>query len=123
MSEEVEQLEGLASQYSSQSTAMDQGAEETVGSVRKAEAEIGRVRAEEGRMVTNWTNTVLNINKRDDAVANFKDAVEARKIELKEVKAKIEGTKNNILGRQAEHEQLTGIFKRVHKLARRNQVI
>ena len=51
-------------------------------------------------MVTNWTNTVVNVNKRDEALSNFKGAIEAKKIELKEVKAKIEGTKNDILGRQ-----------------------
>ena len=50
-----------------------------------------KVKAEENRMANNWTNTVLNINKRDEALINFKDGVEARKIELKEVKAKIEG--------------------------------
>ena len=121
MSEEVEQLEGLASQYAAQMAAMDQGTDETMGNVRRAEVEIVKVKAEENRMVTNWTNTVLNINKRDEALINFKEAIEARKIELKEVKAKIEGTKNDILGRQAEHEQLTGIFKRVTKLARGNQ--
>ena len=85
------------------------------------QVEILKVKAEENRMVTNWTNTVLNINKRDEALIKFKEGIEARKIELKEVKAKIEGTKNDILGRQAEHEQLTGIFKRVTKLARVNQ--
>ena len=121
MSEEVEQLEGLASQYAAQMAAMDQGTDETMANVRRAEVEIVKVKAEENRMVTNWTNTVLNINKRDEALINFKEAIEARKIELKEVKAKIEGTKNDILGRQAEHEQLTGIFKRVTKLARGNQ--
>ena len=85
------------------------------------QVEILKVKAEENRMVSNWTNTVLNINKRDEALINFKEGVEARKIELKEVKAKIEGRKNDILGRQAEHEQLTGIFKWATKLARENQ--
>ena len=85
------------------------------------QVEILKVKAEENRMVSNWTNTVLNINKRDEALINFKDGVEARRIELKEVKAKIEGRKNDILGRQAEHEQLTGIFKRATKLFRVNQ--
>jgi len=68
--------------------------------VRRAEAETHRVKAEEGKMVTNWTNTVLSINKRDDALANFKGSIEGMKIGLKEVKGKIEGTKNDILGRQ-----------------------
>ena len=89
-------------------------------SVRRAETEITRVKGEEAKMVTNWTNTVHNINKRDEALANFKDAIEAKKIELKEAKAKIEGTKNDILGRQAEHEQLTGIYQRVNKLSKQN---
>ena len=88
LSEEVEQLEGLASQYAAQMAAMDQGTEETMGNVRRAEVEILKVKAEENRMVTNWTNTVLNINKRDETLINFKEGIEARKIELKEVKAR-----------------------------------
>ena len=39
LSEEVEQLEGLASQYAAQMAAMDQGTEETMGNVRRAEVQ------------------------------------------------------------------------------------
>lgn len=63
----------------------------------------------------------LNIEQRDEAVANFREAIENQKIALKDVKSKIEGAKNDILGCQAEHEQLTGIHKRVHRLALAHQ--
>ena len=63
LSDEVEQLESLCGQYQSQATAMDQGTQETKDTVRRAEHELVSVRTEVSRVVTNWTNTVININK------------------------------------------------------------
>ena len=42
---------------------MDQGTLETRENVRRAEEELGSVRAEVTRVVARWTNTVININK------------------------------------------------------------
>ena len=63
LGEEVEQLEGVLGQYQLQAQSMDQGTVETMENVRRAEKEIKSVKAEESKMVTNWTNTVININK------------------------------------------------------------
>ena len=64
-------------------------------------------------MLANWSNTVINIKKRDEALSNFQQAVEGQKTELKNVKATIEGTKTEIVTCQGEHEMLTGIIQRM----------
>ena len=66
LAEEVEQLEGVAGQYEVQAAAMDRGTLDTRDTVRRAEAELASVRGEVARVVTNWTNTVININKVDN---------------------------------------------------------
>ena len=53
--------------------------------------------------------------QRDEALNNFREAIENQKLDLKIVKTKIESTKSEILECQAEHEQMTGIHKRVSK--------
>ena len=42
---------------------MDQGTLETRENVRRAEEELTSVRREVGKVVANWNNTVININK------------------------------------------------------------
>lgn len=42
---------------------MDQGTLETRENVRRAEEELTSVRGEVAKVVANWTNTVININK------------------------------------------------------------
>ena len=44
---------------------MDNGTEETKDNVRRAEKELVSVRGEVAKVVANWTNTVININKVD----------------------------------------------------------
>ena len=44
---------------------MDNGTEETKDNVRRAEEELVSVRGEVAKVVANWTNTVININKVD----------------------------------------------------------
>ena len=53
---------------------------------------------------------------------NFQDAIDFQKLELKTVKTKIESTRSDILDCQVEHEQMTGIQRRVGKLAAQHQV-
>ena len=121
LGEEVEQLEQQCGQYTDQRHSMDQGTLETMDNVRRAEQELVSVRSEVSRVVTNWTNTVININKRDEALNNFREAIDHQKLDLKIVKTKIDSTKSEILECQAEHEQMTGIHRRVHKLAGKHQ--
>ena len=42
---------------------MDQGTMETRENVRRAEEELSSVRSEVVKVVANWNNTVININK------------------------------------------------------------
>ena len=46
-----------------QAASMDQGTLETGENVRRAEEELTSVRGEVAKVVANWTNTVININK------------------------------------------------------------
>ena len=61
--EEVEELEGLCSQYQAQAASMDSGTTDTMENVRRAEQEIVSVKSQANKIVANWTNTVININK------------------------------------------------------------
>ena len=63
LSDEVEQLENMTGQYEVQAASMDQGTLETRENVRRAEEELTSVRGEVAKVVANWTNTVININK------------------------------------------------------------
>ena len=61
--EEVEELENLCGQYEVQAASMDGGTVDTMENVRKAEEEIRAVKSQINKVVANWTNTVININK------------------------------------------------------------
>lgn len=68
MLEEVEELESLCVQYQVQAVSMDGGTVDTIENVRKAEAELVSVKSQVNKIVANWTNTVININK---VIINF----------------------------------------------------
>ena len=116
LNDQVEQLSVQLDQCSGQIQAMETSTRETNINLKKAEDELKTVRAEKKRMFANWSNTVINVNKRDEALANFQEALEGRKTELKAVKAKIENTKNEIVVCQTEHEMMTGIVNRMERL-------
>ena len=61
--EEVEELQNLCCQYEAQAASMDSGTADTMDNVRRAEEEIASVRSQINKIVANWTNTVININK------------------------------------------------------------
>ena len=56
-------MENLTGQYEVQAASMDQGTLETRDNVRRAEEELTSVRSEVVKVVANWNNTVININK------------------------------------------------------------
>ena len=56
-------MENLTGQYEVQAASMDQGTLETRENVRRAEEELSSVRSEVVKVVANWNNTVININK------------------------------------------------------------
>ena len=53
----------MTGQYEVQAASMDQGTLETRENVRRAEEELTSVRSEVVKVVANWNNTVININK------------------------------------------------------------
>ena len=59
--------------------------------------------------------------QRDEALNNFREAIEHQRLELKIVKTRIESVKGEILESQAEHEQMTGVHKRVARLAAKHK--
>ena len=61
--EEVEELESLCVQYQVQAVSMDSGTVDTMDNVRRAEQELLSVKSQVTKIVANWTNTVININK------------------------------------------------------------
>ena len=61
--EEVEELQNLCCQYQVQAASMDGGTADTMDNVRRAEEEIASVKSQINKIVANWTNTVININK------------------------------------------------------------
>ena len=113
LTEEMDQLTAEVEQCRLQTLAMEAATADTTESLQKAEAEIQQVKAEHGRLLANWTNTVIHINKRDEALVSFQAAVEHQKTELRSIRARIEGTKNDIVASQTEHEMMTGIRVRL----------
>lgn len=115
LTEQGEQLTLQLEQCKGQTQAMEASTSETIANLKKAEEELKTVQAEKKRMFANWSNAVININKRDEALSNFQEAVENKKTDFKSVKAKIEKTKNEIVVCQTEHEMVTGIVNRMEK--------
>ena len=64
--------------------------------VRQSEAEIETVRQERRNIMQNWTSTVINIAKRDGALVSFRTALKNQELNLKGLRAQIDGTKQDI---------------------------
>ena len=115
MNDQVEMYSLQLEQIKGQSSAMGTATDEIKHSLKKAEDELKLVEAEKKKMFANWSNTVININKRDDALANFEEALETQKTKLKSVKTEIDSTKDEIHTCQIEHERVTGVAGRIDK--------
>ena len=124
LTQEMEDMEQKIVEYEEQANAMRQQTEETMEMVRQSEAEIENVRQEKRNIMQNWTSTVINIAKRDSALVSFGTALKNQELNLKGVKAQIEGTKQEIISCQAKHEHLTTIIKRAQRMSanRRAQI-
>ena len=121
---DMEDIEQQIVEYEEQGNAMKQQTEETKDMVRQSEAEIETVRQEKRNIMQNWTSTVINIAKRDGALVSFRTALNNQELNLKGVRAQIDGTKQEIVGCQEKHDHLTTIMKRVQRLSanRRAQI-
>ena len=122
MNDRMEQCTIQLEQCISQTQAMESSTSETSENLLRAEEELATVKAEKKKMFTNWSNTVININKRDEALANFQAGVDLQKTELKTVKSKIDRTKEDIVACQTEHEMVTGISARITKFCGTNEM-
>ena len=115
MNDQVEMYSLQLEQTKGQTSAMENATTEIKQSLKKAEDELKLVESEKKKMFANWSNTVININKRDDALANFEDALESQKTKVKSVKTEIDSTKDEIHVCQIEHERVTGVAARIDK--------
>ena len=69
--------------------------------------------------------TFLNIaNFSDEALESFRNALKKQELALKNVKAEIDGTKEEIINFQEKHEHLTTLSIKAERLCmnRRNQI-
>ena len=57
---------------------MDLKTAEILQTVRDADGEVERVRKEKNKLVQAWQNAVLNVSKRDEAVATFEKALKSQ---------------------------------------------
>jgi len=69
--------------------------------IRSAEKESDKVRHDKSNIMQRWTTSVINIAKRDEALIGFREAMKSQELELKGIKAVIEGTKSEIISFQA----------------------
>ena len=46
--------------------------------VRDADGEVERIRKEKTKLVRSWQNAVINVSKRDEAVATFEKGLKAQ---------------------------------------------
>ena len=124
LTRDMEDIEQQIVEYEEQANAMKRQTEETKEMVRQSEAEIETVRQERRNIMQNWTSTVINIAKRDGALVSFRTALKNQELSLKGLRAQIDGTKQDIVGCEEEHDHLTTIVKRVQRLTanRRAQI-
>ena len=103
---------------------MQQQTEEIKSLVRKSEEETDKVRLEKMSIMQKWTTAVINLSKRDDALESFRNALKNQDLALKNVKAEIEGTKDEIVDYQEKHEHLTNLSLKAERLckSRKNQI-
>ncbi len=103
---------------------MEEKTTELMHTVRSAEAECERIRGEKQKLVQKWQSSVINVSKRDDAVAAFEGALKEQEIELRGKKAEIGGARAEVIHCQEQHDQLTGVERRVERLcaARQSQI-
>ena len=81
--------------------------QEVMSLVRKSEEETEKVRLEKMSIMQKWTTAVINLSKRDEALESFRNAMKKQELALKNVKAEIDGTKEEIINFQEKHEHLT----------------
>ena len=74
--------------------------------MRKSEEETEKVRLEKMVIMQKWQTAVINLSKRDDALEGFRTALKTQNLAIKNVKAEIDGTKEDIIVCQEKHEQL-----------------
>ena len=61
-----------------QRAAMDLKTAEIMQTVREADVEVERVRKEKNNLVQEWHKAVINVSRRDEAVATFEKALKAQ---------------------------------------------
>ena len=57
---------------------MDLKTAEIMQTVREADVEVERVRKEKNNLVQEWHKAVINVSRRDEAVATFEKALKAQ---------------------------------------------
>ena len=62
---------------------MDLKTAEIMQTVREADVEVERVRKEKNNLVQEWHKAVINVSRRDEAVATFEKALKAQAGKLK----------------------------------------
>ena len=124
LSKDMEDLEQKSLEYQSQADAMHLQTEEIKNLVRNSEEETEKVRLEKMSIMQKWTTAVINLSKRDEALESFRNALKNQELSLKNVKAEIDGTKEEIVVCQERHEQLTTLSQKAERLCmqRKNQI-
>ena len=59
---------------------MDLKTAEIMQTVREADVEVERIRKEKNNLVQEWHKAVINVSRRDEAVATFEKALKAQGI-------------------------------------------
>ena len=59
---------------------MDLKTSEIMQTVREADVEVERIRKEKNNLVQEWHKAVINVSRRDEAVATFEKALKAQGI-------------------------------------------
>ena len=57
---------------------MDLKTAEIMQTVREADVEVERIRKEKNNLVQEWHKAVINVSRRDEAVATFEKALKAQ---------------------------------------------
>eukprot|EP00094_Tigriopus_californicus_P006577 TCALIF_06333-PA protein Name:"Similar to Ccdc40 Coiled-coil domain-containing protein 40 (Mus musculus)" AED:0.16 eAED:0.16 QI:0/0.5/0/0.66/1/1/3/0/818 len=117
LQQKIEDMERQSLEYREQTIAVQEQTQDMKDTLRKAEDEVDNVKKEKSLLLQKWTNSILNVSKQDESIQSLQSTLHTQELDLKRIRAEMDGTKKEIVEQQETHEQKTSIEQRLEKLA------
>jgi chromosome segregation ATPase len=99
-----------------QASVMEAKTLELQDNVRQAEEEAEKVRREKNALIQKWNASIVNVAKRDEAIAGFREALAGQELAARTDRAAIAETKREIVACQERHDHLSVVEQRTETL-------